>query len=142
MTWWFVLVAVLMFPLIRWAMWREDSDGIRTKVQIERRSQLSFADFYAQYYADSEISPWLVSRIRDIVSEQLGIPAGCIRPTDNLLQTNLADTIYYIVEFAEEFELPESRQDTLSELEGTFDNVVRYVALRSENAGQRSVRQE
>jgi hypothetical protein len=135
MTLWFVLFVVLFALLIWWAMGREDSDGMRTEAHIKRRPKLSFEDFYAQYYADSEISPKLIRRILDITSEQFGIPAGCIRPTDNLLKTNLADTMYYIVEIAEEFELPKSRQDTLSELDGTFDNIVRHVARQPENAG-------
>ena len=80
-----------------------------------------------QFYANSEIAPSVVSRILNITAEQFGVDKGSIRPGDNFLQTNLADTIYYVVEIAEEFELSRSRCDELEQLDGTFDNIVRFV---------------
>ncbi len=107
---------------------------MRTNAQIRKRPQLSFDDFYGRFYSDSQIPPTVIRRILNITAEQFGMPAGCIRPTDNLLETNLADTMYYVVEIAEEFNLPRSRQDALTDLDGTFDNIVRHVARQTEIA--------
>jgi hypothetical protein len=135
MNWWFVLFDGLFAPLVWWAMWREDFDGMRTEAQIKKHAKLSLDDFYAQFYSDSGISPTLIRRILNISAEQFGISMGCIRPTDNFLQTNLADTMYYVVEISEEFDLPRSWQDALADLDGTFDNIVRHVARHPEIAG-------
>ena len=105
MTPWIVLFASLIGLLVWRAMWREDFDGTHTEARIKRRPELSFDDFYAQYYAHSEISPLLIKKLLDILAVQFGIPAGCIRPTDNLFQSNLADTLTNVVEIVEEFEL-------------------------------------
>ena len=135
MTWWFVLFVIIFGPFIWWAMWREDFDGMRTEARIKKRPQLSFDDFFQQFYVDSDIPPTVISRILNITSEQFGIARGCIRPNDNLLQANLADTMYYVVEIAEEFDLSRSRQHELEQTDGTFDNIVRYVARQPEIAG-------
>jgi hypothetical protein len=127
MTPWVVLFASLIGLLVWRAMWREDFDGTHTEARIKRRPELSIDDFYAQYYAHSEISPLLVKKLLEILAVQFGIPAGCIRPTDNLLQSNLADTLTNVVEIVEEFELSSSNLHPPPEQEGTFDNIVRYL---------------
>jgi acyl carrier protein len=132
MTWWFVTLAILLGLFVYRAMWREDFDGMRTEAQITNRKLLTVDDFYQQYYADSGIPLTVVSRILDITAEQFGIPQGYIRPEDNFLQTDLGDTIFYVVELSEEFGLSKARQDTCAEIDGTFDNTVRYIARQLE----------
>ena len=135
MTWWFVLFVIIAGPFIWWAMWREDFDGMRTESEMKRRPKMSLDEFYDQYYANSEIPRTIVSRILNLTAEQFGIAAGQIRPDDNFLQTNLADTMYYVVEISEEFGLSRTRQHELEQTDGTFENIVRHVAGLPENAG-------
>ena len=133
--WWFVLFAILFMPFVWWAMWREDFDGIRTESKMKRRPNLSFDEFYDQYYASSEISRTIVSRMLSLTAEQFGVVAGQVRPEDNFLQANLADTMYYVIEISEEFGLSLTRQHELEQTDGTFDNIVRCVARSSKNTG-------
>ena len=135
MTWWFALFAIVFLPFVWWAMWREDFDGMRTEAEMKRRTSLSFDEFYDQYYADSGISRSIVLRILDVTADQFGVAAGQIRPDDNFLQTNLADAIYYVIEISEEFGLSTKRLDELEQTDGTFDNIVRYVARHPDVVG-------
>jgi len=135
MTWWLSLFLIIFGPFVWWAMWREDFDGMRTESEMKRRPKLSLDEFYDQFYATSNVPRSVVSRILNITGEQFGIATGQIRPDDNFLQTDLADTMYYVVEIAEEFELSRSRQHELEQTDGTFDNIVRYVARQPEIAG-------
>ena len=68
-------------------------------------------------------------------ADQFGVAAGQIRPDDNFLQTNLADAIYYVIEISEEFGLSTKRLDELEQTDGTFDNIVRYVARHPDVVG-------
>ena len=112
---------IVVSALVWWALWRDDFDGMRTEYSIKKRERLDFEEFYAQFYAKSGLPKATVSRILDITAEQFGLPAGCIRPSDNLLQTDLADTIYYVVEIAEEFGFPQPTHVELLDLDGSFD---------------------
>lgn len=112
-------------PFLWWLMWREDFDGIRTESQMKRRPKMTLDEFYNQFYADSDISKSTISRLLDITAEQFGIDRGQIRPADNFLQTNLGDTIYYVIEISEEFGIIDRVSD--DDVDGTFDNVARWV---------------
>lgn len=114
-------------------MWREDFDGMRTESQMKRRPKLTLDDFYSEFYADSDISKSTISRLLDITAEQFGIHPGQIRPHDNFLQTSLGDTIYYVLEISEEFEIP-NRISNDDENDGTFDNIARWVARQLKRA--------
>ena len=134
MNWWFIAFMIVVTPLIWWLLWRGDFDGMRTEHEIKKRPKLKFDEFFARYYANSGISESTVESILAITAEQFGIPIGCVRPDDNFLQTDLADTMYYIVEIAEEFEFSRTRQEELASLDGTFDNIVRFVDSKLQSA--------
>ncbi len=127
MSWWFAVYMINATPVIWWQLWRDNFDGMRTEYEIKKRPKLEFDEFYARFYSESGILQSTVASMLAITSEQFGIPTGCIRPDDNFLQTDLADTMWYIVEISEEFGIPKARQDELEVLDGTFDNIVHYI---------------
>ena len=127
MIWYFFLFMIFFGPLLWSIMWREDFDGMKTESQMRRRNELTVDEFYDQFYADSDLSKSTISRLLNITAEQFGIKRGQIRPEDNFLQTALGDTIYYVVEISEEFRIPDRITDG-DKIDGTFDNIARWVA--------------
>ena len=108
-------------------MWHNDFDGMKSESRMKRRPKLTLDEFYDQFYADSEISKSTISRLLDITADQFGIHRGQIRPNDNFLQTSLGDTIYYVVEISEEFQIPDRISDA-DDADGTFDSVAQWVS--------------
>ncbi len=127
MTWWFFVLPIFIGPLLLWLMWREDFDGMKTESRMKRRPKLTLDEFYAQFYSESEISKSTIARLLDITADQFGIHQGQIRPDDNFHQTNLGATIYYVMDIAEEFEIPDRISDG-DKFDGTFDNIARHIA--------------
>lgn len=129
MVWYSLLFMIVWGPILWWLMWREDFDGMKTESQMKRRPKLTLDEFHNQFYADSDICKSTISRLLDITAEQFGIHRGQIRPDDNFLQTTLGGSIFYVIEISEEFGIPD-RISEGGEMDGTFDNIARWVSHR------------
>jgi acyl carrier protein len=102
----------------------------RLERELAERPQPDDHSFYEAYYEDSGIPEEIPIRVRKVYVEQLGDCWMGVKPGDNACDAypdlDFAELLY---EIEDEFgiKIPE---ETVGTMEGTFDEVVRYVALQ------------
>ena len=102
----------------------------RLERELINRPQLDNRAFYQAHYADSGIPEDIHIKVRKVYVEQLGDCWMGVKPGDNACDAypdlDFAELLY---EIEDEFgiKIPE---ETVGTMEGTFDEVVRYVALQ------------
>lgn len=97
-----------------------DSPTVR---ELNRRPGISDAEFYATYYANSEVTPDVARRVRAVLAEQLDFRG--LRPEDNLA-TLFPDIPFDYVceEVGEDFDV-DFPSCIIETLDGTVDSVIR-----------------
>ena len=82
-----VAVWVVLLALIPLVLYGEDRRRLRRRLKEEpfkERVRLTSEEFYETYYSDSGFSKCAVSQVQKLFSREVGIPAGYLRPEDNL----------------------------------------------------------
>ena len=102
----------------------------RLERELINRPQLDDRAFYDAHYADSGIPEDIPIRIRKVYVEQLGNCWRGVRPEDNACDAypdlDFAELLY---EIEDEFRI-KIPDENMQRMDGTFDAVVRYVALQ------------
>lgn len=131
---WYVLalLAAILGALVFWIMWREDFDGMRSEWRYYRdrksRKPLSLDDFYERYYTSSNIEKGTIEQLAEVCAELYRVKTELIRPDDNYprifgCDEELIDAIESRFGIA-------MKDDDLSQIDGTFDSIARYLQSR------------
>jgi len=116
----------------RFLAWLDDllykATHSRLERELEARPQLDDQAFYEAYYGSSGISKDIPIRIRKVYVEQLGECWRGVIPGDKVDEicpdVDFAEVLY---EIEDEFGIKIPIED-MKKMEGSFDEVVRYVA--------------
>lgn len=98
---------------------RLDSRQVR---EVNGRPRLSEDDFHREYYSRTDVSPDTCAGVRCIILEQLRLRET--RPSDNIAVLSDIDIGEILMEIGEEFSV-EFTEDTICELDGTLDSLIR-----------------
>lgn len=100
------------------------------------RPELSDDEFHDRFYAGTGIRREIPSRVRHALEQALGANLASVHPCDNLAlgfrDVDLAD-IFFRLERVFHIQIP--REVCPSEIDGTFDSLVRYVATALHESG-------
>ena len=131
---WYVALVfmVTLGPLIFWLMWREDFDGMQSEWRFHRdcktRQPLSLDDFYVQFYASSGIEKGTIGSLIEECTKLYGVKRELIRPEDNYPRIYGADE--ELIEAIEARFGIDIKNDDLSQINGTFDSIARFIQDR------------
>ncbi len=103
---------------------------------LETREQLDDEQFYQQYYEHSGIPDDLVVGARAELQRILGYNIQALHPLDNIAvifdDLDFSDVMYRM---QRRFQIPLRFKDYAGKIDGTFDNMVRYIhQVRVSNA--------
>jgi len=135
----FLLMAPIMVGvcwLIRYAMLREDFEGMRTAAEYKRdlptRELLDGHTFYQRFYANSGIREELVWRFICFQAEFWEVNPELIRPQDNysLAIGNGCSDAEFIAAMESKFEIEITDEECL-QLNGTFDSLLRFIDAKA-----------
>jgi hypothetical protein len=103
------------------------------------RPELGDDDFYATFYADSQIPKSLVVRLRKSLECAFGLDFAGLHPADNLIvadgELDWADVLFRL---NREFGITLTRE-MLANFDGTFDNLAKLIYRQSKSANRRDV---
>jgi acyl carrier protein len=103
----------------------------RFERELLSRPQLEDEAFYEAHYGGSGIPEDIPIRVRKVYVEQLGDCCKGVSPVDNACEAypdrDLAEILY---EIEDEFGIKIPDEEMRKKMDGTFDGIVRYVALK------------
>jgi hypothetical protein len=125
----------LACPVVWRLMWWGDYEGMRSsaefRLDLKQRSPLGADEFYARFYADTNLPRDLVIRFRDFEAKFWRIDAGMVRPQHDYVRINGdLDSTDFIRAIEQEFAITLSDADC-EKLDGSFDTLVRFIHTRS-----------
>jgi hypothetical protein len=124
---------VAIFAIATIATWISFWPDRKFHREVASRETLDDAQFFTQFYADTNVPPEIPRRLRPMYCKIFDIEAGKLRPHDRpplLQELDLAD---FVGDIEAEFGVTISDKDA-EHIDGSFDSIARYLAERSREA--------
>jgi hypothetical protein len=123
-----VIVAILVIATI--ATWISFWPDRKFRREMASREPLDDTEFFTQFYADSDVPPEIIRRLRPMYCKSFDVEVAKLRPHDRPPLLADLDLVHFMEDIETEFGVSISDIDA-ERIDGSFDSIARYLASQS-----------